>query len=218
MPSPHSTAARERLIAIAGPIFARLGYPDATVKLMCEAAGVNVAAINYHFGDKYSLYKAVMEQAIEWLKKGRKEHRMPTQNVAEIPHVLHQPLLRILKGMFSGEENLWPLTLILRELMQPSSEFALLIREQFNAITPSTPLIRSISALTGLSGDDPRLQWALFCFLSPALLLAAKPEAMARQFPALDVSKLDMEAFARFCAQLSLHGLSKVSPSARRRD
>lgn len=45
------------LLAAASEVFAEKGYRDATIAEICELAGANVAAVNYHFGDKESLYK-----------------------------------------------------------------------------------------------------------------------------------------------------------------
>ena len=45
----------------AGQIFAEEGYPKATVRDICHQAGVNIAAINYHFGDKKGLYLTVLK-------------------------------------------------------------------------------------------------------------------------------------------------------------
>lgn len=54
---------KERLIEAACPIFAEKGYHETTVAEICEAAGANIAAVNYHFGDKESLYDAVWRRA-----------------------------------------------------------------------------------------------------------------------------------------------------------
>lgn len=47
---------RQRLLEAAIDEFAHAGYEGATVRDICERAGANVNAINYHFGDKQSLY------------------------------------------------------------------------------------------------------------------------------------------------------------------
>jgi AcrR family transcriptional regulator len=44
------------LLAAASEVFAEKGYRDATIAEICERAKANVAAVNYHFGDKETLY------------------------------------------------------------------------------------------------------------------------------------------------------------------
>ena len=54
---------RQRLLEIAGQIFAQRGYARTTSKEICKRAGANIAAVNYHFGGKEGLYAAVLEEA-----------------------------------------------------------------------------------------------------------------------------------------------------------
>ena len=39
---------REHLLEVAGEVFAEEGYGRATSKEICERAGMNAAAVNYH--------------------------------------------------------------------------------------------------------------------------------------------------------------------------
>lgn len=52
---------RERIIDCAGDMFGQKGFRETTIRAIAEAAGVNVAAINYHFRDKEGLYAEVIE-------------------------------------------------------------------------------------------------------------------------------------------------------------
>jgi TetR/AcrR family transcriptional regulator, regulator of cefoperazone and chloramphenicol sensitivity len=61
---PGGEATRDKLIEVAGRVFAERGYYSATVREICRRAGANVAAINYHFGDKLGLYTAVLEKSV----------------------------------------------------------------------------------------------------------------------------------------------------------
>ncbi len=48
---------RKKLLTAASEVFAQKGYRDGTIAEICERARANVAAVNYHFGDKETLYK-----------------------------------------------------------------------------------------------------------------------------------------------------------------
>ena len=46
---------RERILQAAGEAFAAAGYRTTTVRDICQKADVNLASVNYHFGDKQRL-------------------------------------------------------------------------------------------------------------------------------------------------------------------
>lgn len=54
---------RDRLLEAASRVFAEQGFRAATVREICELARANIAAVNYHFGDKERLYRAVVAHA-----------------------------------------------------------------------------------------------------------------------------------------------------------
>ena len=53
---------RERLLQAAAQLFAERGFKKVTVRDICRAARANVAAVNYHFGDKIGLYREVLQR------------------------------------------------------------------------------------------------------------------------------------------------------------
>ena len=54
---------KSRLLEGAGEEFAEKGFELARVRAICDRAGANLAAINYHFGDKEHLYVEVLREA-----------------------------------------------------------------------------------------------------------------------------------------------------------
>ena len=58
-------ATRDRLLKVAERLFADRGFRKVTIREVCRAAHANVAAVNYHFGDKLGLYREVLQAAID---------------------------------------------------------------------------------------------------------------------------------------------------------
>ena len=62
-PTPATPDTRQRLLDAAVSIFAERGFRRTTVRAICDAADANVAAVNYHFGNKAALYDAAFDHA-----------------------------------------------------------------------------------------------------------------------------------------------------------
>lgn len=56
---------RRRILETALEIFATQGYEGASTRHLAECAGVNLPAIQYYFGSKEGLYRAVVDHIIE---------------------------------------------------------------------------------------------------------------------------------------------------------
>ena len=56
---------REQLLETACKVFAERGFGDATIAEICEQAGANIAAVNYYFGDKATLYVEAWREAFQ---------------------------------------------------------------------------------------------------------------------------------------------------------
>jgi len=59
---------RQRLLRAATQLFGERGLQHVTVREICRAARANVAAVNYHFGDKLELYREVLRSAIDVIR------------------------------------------------------------------------------------------------------------------------------------------------------
>lgn len=55
---------RERILDAASVLFAERGYAETSLRTITTAAGVNLAAVNYHFGSKKALIQAVFARVL----------------------------------------------------------------------------------------------------------------------------------------------------------
>ena len=62
---------KERILDTAERLFARHGFYGVSVRDITEAAGVDVALVNYHFGSKRELFAAVFQRRAEMLNPER---------------------------------------------------------------------------------------------------------------------------------------------------
>ncbi len=85
---------RHKLLDAAQQVFLERGYFDATIRDICQRAGLNLALVNYHFGDKLGLYTEVLRSCTNMTSQPE-----PLQHVAELD-ADPVSLLRDLVAMF----------------------------------------------------------------------------------------------------------------------
>lgn len=67
--SARGADTRRRLIETAIDVFATHGYDGTSTRLLAERAGVNLPAIQYHFGSKEGLYRAVVGYFADYIEQ-----------------------------------------------------------------------------------------------------------------------------------------------------
>jgi AcrR family transcriptional regulator len=64
---------KEHLLNVAERVFGELGYDGASTRLLAQEAGVNMAMLNYYFGSKDGLLKAVVDRRMTLTRKSFEE-------------------------------------------------------------------------------------------------------------------------------------------------
>lgn len=62
---------RERILRASAELFAERGYRGTTMRAIADAAGVNLAAANYHFGSKQRLLAATLRRHVDPINAAR---------------------------------------------------------------------------------------------------------------------------------------------------
>jgi len=110
--------ARLQILTAAGPIFAERGFQATTVREICKAAGVNLAAVNYYFGDKECLYVESVKLASQQQVARFPLPRRPADSSAEL--LLYDFILTLLTRLLDNDQP-WQTRLMMREVLRPTS-------------------------------------------------------------------------------------------------
>lgn len=117
---------KAKLIEAAGEEFAAKGFERATIRAISERAGANIAAVNYHFGDKERLYEAALLEAHQ-CSKARVDPAVAEATAEDrLRSFVRQMLGNILD---KGRRGTWHEALMIRELVQPTAAVDTLVRE-----------------------------------------------------------------------------------------
>lgn len=127
--------ASARLIEVATGLFAEKGYEGTSVRDLAAAAGVNVAAVNYHFGSKEALYYECLRSCLApagVMRLRMQEYLEAAQRAKTIKAV--EMALRLCIKTFLEElmhPDSKPSQLIMREQSTGSPQFEQVVREFF---------------------------------------------------------------------------------------
>jgi AcrR family transcriptional regulator len=72
-PVNPSGSTKERILGAAESLFAQRGFDGASLRQLTTAAGVNLAAVNYHFGSKEKLVEQIFRRRLDALNNSRLE-------------------------------------------------------------------------------------------------------------------------------------------------
>jgi AcrR family transcriptional regulator len=148
---------RQRLLEAAGETFAERGFRAATIRDICRRAGANVAAVNYHFGDKKRLYAAVLQYAHTCALQ--KHPPQPADNVGMSAEDRLRAFVRsFLSRLLDEGRPAWHGKLMAREMVEPTEAMGALVENSFR---PQFELL--ISIIRGLLGNGPNPEKEHLC-------------------------------------------------------
>ena len=194
---------RERIIDAAGEIFAQRGFDATTVRDICQAAGANVAAVNYYFGDKQRLYIEAVVRAHRWRME---RARLPEWSADTPPESkLADFIATFLRRVLTGPDDTWHTRLIMREISHPTEACAELVQ---SSIRPQFEiLIGILRELLPGDVDDEEFHRTAFSIVGQCLFYHFADPVVRNLLDESEYADLGVETLGRHIAAFSMAAL-----------
>ena len=207
----NEDSTKQKILLAAGPIFAKNGYQGATVRDISDAAGVNLASINYYFGDKANLYVQAVKLAQEQ-QSGILQ--FPSFGELQEPTELLEKFVTVLLNKLGvGGQTEWQLQLLMNEFLFPGDACREIVESHFRPYfqillqiidrIANVPLVEEQRLKFGFSIIGQCLHYRL---AGPIVRMLTGPETLERHF--------QVEAIAKHIARFSIAGIESYQPSS----
>jgi AcrR family transcriptional regulator len=199
-------ATEARILETAGHVFSETGFQAAKVRDICARAGVNLAAVNYHFGDKLGLYNEVLRYAA--CAAGNAATFNPVLP-GRTPEAKLRAFVRGLLGNMYGEDRpAWPVRLMTHELAQPTPAFEGVVKQ---VIRPKHDAIRALVAgVIGRPADDRQTRLCAQSIMGQIMVYAQGREVLKMLWPDLQFTPETLDEIAGHIASFSYAALKSV--------
>jgi AcrR family transcriptional regulator len=181
----RSEKTRRRLLVCAAHEFALGGFAATTTRMLADAAGVNQAAIQYHFGGKEGLYFAVAEQIAA---RGREAMRLQLPSITArggslTPIEAQIAIGVLLRGLLAGFVTIAgdgsAAAFIVREQANPGPAFDLVYNAYIRPVHAHMTAL--VATATERSERDPEAILAAHAFIGMALGFVTARETVLRR-------------------------------------
>lgn len=206
----EKTSPRQHLLEIAGHVFAERGFDGTTSKEITERAGMNTAAVNYHFDGIVGLYDAVLKEASGLLTSSdAMQTAVAAQN--DTRSKLEAFLGPFVKGLTSPVSESWKLRIIVREFTAPTQSDQ--SKRTGNERRKKMAILKGIvSERMGLVDDDPVVARTCLTILSPCfMLLMCDRSTLKKSFPKMGLKPDDAPALLDHMVRFALAGIEAVA-------
>ncbi|HDS1679033.1 TPA: CerR family C-terminal domain-containing protein [Pseudomonas putida] len=194
-------ATRKQILQAAGELLATHGYAETTNKAIATLAQVDLASINYHFGNRSGLYQSVLAEAHQRLINFADLRQLAESELS--PTSKLNILIEQLVQLATSEPQSWHLRVLAREVLAPTSHLHVLFQ---NDAKPKMMLVkRVLSEITAIPAEDPALTRCLLSVGAPCLMLLVG----GRTFPGplQEVFQMSPQAIASHLYHFALGGL-----------
>jgi AcrR family transcriptional regulator len=199
-----SVRTRKSLLDAASEVFAQKGYHDATIAEICERARANLAAVNYHFRDKETLYKEAWRHSFSESVRthppdgGVSDSAPPEDRLrGQVTALLHR----------IADENNKEFLFVQKELANPTGLLEEVMREEIHPLHEKMESL--VRELLGPRCSDMQVRFCAISIISqcinPAVEMRGRKEMREGKEgpPGID----DIEAYSEHVVKFSLSGI-----------
>ncbi|HEY2961950.1 MAG TPA: CerR family C-terminal domain-containing protein [Pyrinomonadaceae bacterium] len=206
-----SEQTRARLIDAAGEMFAERGFHHTTVRQISNRAGANIAAVNYHFGDKTGLYTEVVRQSMRAARldavRAAFEQNLPLE---QILHAVVKARLESLRGLDLGD---WHFRIFAHELAKPTPAINVVVNE---AIRPLyLRLCNLIGNMLRLPPDHEKTRLCAHSIIGQILFYAFARPVISRLAPEMRMTATQIDHITDHITEFSMAYLRQAQPKRR---
>ena len=208
----RDTETRGRLLTAAERLFADRGFKKVTVRDICRAARANVAAVNYHFGDKLALYREVLQSATDGMRATNDAARQAGVGQSPEEQLRRYISIYVHRVLTPGNDTIHKV--INREMNDPTPALDTLVEQGVR------PRVEYLSGLIAAIIDrEPTDQAVLRCVASvQAQTLSYLPNPIAARLGLVNKpTPANLDGIAAHIAEFSLAGVHAVGRAAHAR-
>ena len=203
---------RSKLIDAAGEVFAQSGFRAATVREICARAGVNIALVNYYFGDKLELYTEVLRHSAGASGNGIIKQAIDSAAPPEeaLRELIHAMLLRVCRTDRPG----WHFRLMMHEFAQPTPAMTAVIEETMRPVYDRFRQL--ISLMTQLTPENDEVRLVTHSVIAQVVHYVHARHIIAAVWPDLELTPERIEQISAHIADFSLAGIRQLRQRRRK--
>jgi AcrR family transcriptional regulator len=201
---------RQNLLYAASEIFALKGFREATIAEICQKANANMAAANYHFGSKETLYVESWRYAFDKsLKKYPPDGGTPGDATAESR--LYGRILSVMRRIVDPESH--DFDIMHKEMANPTGLLDATIQESIRPIFQELAVV--VRQLLGEGASEKQVNLCLMSIRAQCFgpLLRARWQKKSSRSPNLkefEPLMEDVEMLADHVTRFSLAGIREI--------
>jgi AcrR family transcriptional regulator len=200
----------QRLLDAAGEVFSERGFHGATIREICRRAGANIAAVNYHFGDKRQLYQEALRHAHRYAKA---EYPSEPHGNGEVSpeQRLASFVAFFLRKILDEGRPAWHGKLLVREMSEPTEALDKLVEEE---IRPQHEHMEAlVSELLGPGATVQQADLCVWSILGQCLFYRLSQPVVVRLHPEHSYNPDEITRLAEHITRFSICAIKQMAPA-----